>query len=88
MDSIVSISQYHNSKTWMMNVKREIFENLIGRCLQVDGQTVILVNANTYADLNQSYLDKPVTATAIFRLNRLPHNFSGSEIKAYFTNKK
>ena len=40
MDSIVSISQYHNSKIWMINVKHDTFENLIGRCLQIDGQTV------------------------------------------------
>ena len=84
MDSIVSISQYHNSKTWMINVKHDTFENLIGRCLQIDGQTVQLVDANTYGELNQSYLDKPVTATAIFRLHWLPHNFSDSEIKAFF----
>ena len=60
MGSLVSISQYHNSKTWMINFKRETFENLIGRCLQIDGHTVQLVDANTYGEVNQLFLDIPV----------------------------
>ena len=84
IDSIISISQYRNSKTWMINVKENTFEGLIGRSLEIDGQPVTLEDANSNEYLDRSYLDKPVTATAIFRLDWLPHTLNDSEIKGFF----